>query len=72
MDLTTRRENDGVNGTECRDGNGEIGSEVPTRKSSSFTIRNLVGGDDRPADGAVNASEVCFSVHYSNKTFYVK
>ncbi|XP_022116477.2 homeobox protein aristaless isoform X2 [Pieris rapae] len=68
MDLTTRRENDGVNGTECRDGNGEIGSEVPTRKSTSFTIRNLVGGDDRPADGAVNASEDYYAQEYQRYT----
>ncbi|CAG4973074.1 unnamed protein product [Colias eurytheme] len=62
MDLTTRRENDGVNVTvsECREVNGEVGmaSEVSTRKTSSFSIRNLVGGeDDRPADGTANASE---------------
>ncbi|CAK1549648.1 unnamed protein product [Leptosia nina] len=57
MDLTTRRENDGVNVTECREVNGEgVTSEVTARKTSSFSIRHLVG-DDQPPDGAVNGSE---------------
>lgn len=67
MDLTTRRCEDGgeiVNGTDCvrdmRDVNGQ-GSDVTgvtevSRKTSSFSIRNLVG-DDRPADGNANTSE---------------
>ncbi|XP_045511245.1 homeobox protein aristaless-like [Colias croceus] len=73
MDLTTRRENDGVNVTvsECREVNGEVGmaSEVSTRKTSSFSIRNLVGGeDDRPADGTANASEDYYAQEYQKYT----
>ncbi|CAH0726431.1 unnamed protein product, partial [Brenthis ino] len=69
MDLTTRRCEDGgelVNGGECirdiRDVNGQssdvTGVIEVSRKTSSFSIRNLVGGgDDRPADGNANPSE---------------
>ncbi|CAH2270054.1 jg17907 [Pararge aegeria aegeria] len=68
MDLTTRRGEDGtgevVNGTEqCRELNG-TGSDVTgvvevSRKTTSFSIRNLVGAEDcdRPADGNGNPSE---------------
>ncbi|XP_047544717.1 homeobox protein aristaless-like isoform X1 [Vanessa atalanta] len=70
MDLTTRRCEDGsgdtlVNGTEqCRDLNGTQNSDVTgvmevSRKTNSFSIRNLVGGEDcdRPADGNANSNE---------------
>ncbi|VVD02728.1 unnamed protein product [Leptidea sinapis] len=56
MDLTTRRDDVTVN-HECREVNGNMGmaSEVSSRKSSSFSIRNLVGSaDDRPAGGPAN------------------
>ncbi|XP_034824464.1 homeobox protein aristaless-like [Maniola hyperantus] len=71
MDLTTRRGEDGtgevVNGTEqCRELNG-TGSDVTgvvevSRKTSSFSIRNLVGAEDcdRPADGNANPREDYF------------
>ncbi|OWR45807.1 Paired family homeodomain transcription factor [Danaus plexippus plexippus] len=65
MDLTTRRCEDGevVNGKEqCRGFNGTsdvTGVIEVSRKSSSFSIRSLVGGEDsdRPADGHVNTPE---------------
>ncbi|CAG9567477.1 unnamed protein product [Danaus chrysippus] len=65
MDLTTRRCEDGevVNGKEqCRGFNGAsdvTGVIEVSRKSSSFSIRSLVGGEDhdRPADGHVNTNE---------------
>lgn len=74
MDLTTRRCEDGpgdllVKGTEqCRDVNG-TGSDVTgvievPRKTNSFSIRNLVGGEDcdRPADGNANTNEGKFNL----------
>lgn len=72
MDLTTRRDDGAVAG-ECLNGeqvcrelvNGTEGCEVAgvtaevPRKTSSFTIRNLVGGEDseRSADGITNAND---------------
>lgn len=67
MDLTTHRgELEGANVSsreQCRDVTDDVTrvtAEVPpVRKTSSFSIRNLVGTEDsdRPADGSVHVND---------------
>lgn len=48
-----------VNGTETCDVTGVTGEMPSTRKTNSFSIRNLMGGEDseRSADGTANSSD---------------
>ncbi|XP_072937272.1 homeobox protein aristaless-like [Epargyreus clarus] len=68
MDLTTRREVEGLPGVREEGQEVTVTAEV-TKKTSAFSIRNLVGGEDeRTPDGNANTSDDYYNQDYQKYT----